>query len=384
MKIAVTGTRGIPEILGGVETHCQQLFPRLAKKGLDVTVIRRTQYTEASPGLKEYEGVKLLDIPSPKKKAFEAIIHTTRAVFAAKRMKADIVHIHAVGPALVTPLARLLGLKVVMTNHGPDYERNKWSGLAKRIIHLGERLATRFANEVIVISPNIADSLRRQYGREDTHLIFNGVERPTPSPNTDYIRSLGLEPGRYVVGLARFVPEKNFHHLIEAFARLKPEGYKLVLAGDADFEDEYSRSLKQQARENGVILTGFIKGEKLRQVMSHAALFVLPSSHEGLPISLLEAMSYGRDVLVSDIPANRLPELSAEDFFPVGDIAALTAALARKIGADCGPTEGRIKPDCGPTEGRTRQYDLRAYDWDTIADQTLAVYQRITTGTVTV
>lgn len=359
MKIAVTGTRGIPDILGGVETHCEQLFPRIAAMGHDVTIFRRSQYTDKSPGLESYKGVRLIDIPSPKKKSFEAIIHTTRAVFAARRLGVDVLHIHAVGPAIVTPLARLLGLKVVMTNHGPDYERDKWGRLAKFIIRLGERFGTVFSNRVIAISPNIVNTLATRYGRRDTALIFNGVEIPKPAVETDYIESLGLEPGKYIVGLARFVPEKNFHHLIEAFSRLKPEGYRLVLAGDADFEDEYSRSLKRMAKENGVVLTGFIKGEKLRQVMSHARLFVLPSSHEGLPISLLEAMSYGRDVLVSDIPANRLPQLEPGDIFPVGDIGALSAAIGRKL------AEARPLP---------RPFDLTPYDWDTIARQTLDVY----------
>lgn len=361
MKIAVTGTRGIPAIQGGVETHCEHLFPRIAAMGAEVTLMRRDSYVNESPRLSDFKGVGLIDIPTPRRKSLEAIVHTFRAINRAKRMKADIVHIHAIGPALLTPYGRLLGMKVVTTHHGPDYDREKWGRVAKFMLRLGERMGARFSNRVIVISPLIASILKEKYGRNDTDLIFNGVERPQRAEADDYVRSLGLEPGKYVVALGRFVPEKNFHHLIEAFSRISHPGIKLAIAGDADIEDSYSRSLKQMAHDNGVMLTGFIKGEKLRQLMSHARLFVLPSSHEGLPISLLEAMSYGIDVLVSDIPANRLPELSAADFFHTGDISALALALTTKLEKPYSP----------------RAYDLSNYDWDRIALQTMEVYRSL-------
>mgnify|MGYP000613934475 CR=1 FL=1 len=124
MKIVVTGTRGIPNIMGGVETHCEELFPRIARKGFEVTVIRRKSYVRDT--LSSYKGITLSDIETPRKKSLEAIVHTFRAIVRAKRLKADIVHLHAVGPALLTPLARLLGMKVVFTHHGPDYDRDKW------------------------------------------------------------------------------------------------------------------------------------------------------------------------------------------------------------------------------------------------------------------
>lgn len=360
MKIVVTGTRGIPDIQGGVETHCEQLFPRIAAAGHDVTVIRRKSYVTAPAD--SFKGVSLIDIPAPRKKSFEALIHTVRAIIKAKRLHADILHIHAVGPALAVPLARLLGMKTVMTNHGPDYDREKWSPLAKQVLRLGERLGTHFANAEIVISPLIQSNIARMYGRKDTDLIFNGVERPKKTADTDYTASLGLEPGKYVVALGRFVKEKNFHLLIRAFSHIDPDGIKLVLAGDADMDDDYSQKLKQQARDNGVILTGFIKGRKLCEIMSHARLFVLPSTHEGLPISLLEAMSYGLDVLVSDIPANKLPELHSTDFFKAADEQSLESALTRKLAHPAGD----------------RIYDLRNYDWDEIARKTISVYNRVT------
>lgn len=353
MKIVVTGTRGIPEIQGGVETHCQELYPLLAEMGMDVTVVRRQSY--APDSLTEYKGVKIKDMYSPRKKMTEAAVSTILGVLYAKRAGADVVHIHAVGPSIVLPVAKMLGLKVVMTHHGPDYERAKWGRIARKVIKTGEKFAARYADRMIVISRAIADHIAAEYGRTDTVLIPNGVPTPVRSVNTDFLRELGVEPGRYVLALGRFVPEKNFHQLIEAF---DIEGYKLVIAGDADHPGPYSEQLKAQAREAGVILPGFIRGEKLNQLLSNAALFVIPSSHEGLPISLLEAMSYGRDVLASDIPANCLPELTAADFFPMGNVAALRDAMRRKLAS--------------PAAERT--YDLSAYDWHTIAARTAAVY----------
>ncbi len=362
MKIVVTGTRGIPGIQGGVETHCQHLYPRMAAAGHDVTVLRRSCYAEEADECSGcYMGVKVMDVFAPRRKSLEAIMHTFLAVIKARRMNPDILHIHAVGPSLMVPFARMLGLKVVTTNHGPDYDRQKWGRLAKTMLKCGERMGAKFSNAVIVISRPIADALASLYGRRDTDLIYNGVEKPEIDPNTDYIDSLGIEPRKYVVTLGRFVPEKRFDDLIRAFAAAAPKGCKLVIAGEADHPDEYSRSLHDLADKNGVVLTGFIKGKKLNQLMSHAALFVLPSSHEGLPISLLEAMSYGIDVLASDIPANRIAQLQEEDFFAVGD----TATLAKKI------TERLASP------ATPRVYDLSPYDWDNIARQTLAVYSRV-------
>lgn len=377
MRIVVTGTRGIPDIQGGVETHCQELYPRIAALGHEVTVIRRSCYL--SPQMKAqakqarkvgkcltYKGVRLLDIFAPRRKSIEAALHTFLAVWRARALKPDVLHIHAIGPSLMVPLARLLGMKVVTTNHGPDYDRGKWGKLAKKVLMTGEKWGAKRSNEVIVISQVIADILAKKYNRTDTHLIYNGVPKAAISPDTDYIESLGLRPGKYILAVGRFVPEKNFNMLIRAWSKSKlPSlGVKLCIAGDADHEDDYSRQLKQLAAEKGVVLTGFIRGEKLTQVLSHAQLFVLPSSHEGLPISLLEAMSYNLDVIVSDIPANTIPQLAATDFFHLSktDQTADTAALAHALNT-------KIADPQTP-----RSYDLRPYDWDHIVQQTLQVY----------
>lgn len=361
MKIVVTGTRGFPGILGGVETHSEELYPRIAALGHEVIVIRRTPYLNEQNRLNNYRGVKFVDIYAPKKKSFEAVFHTFLAVIKAKQLGADILHIHAIGPAIMTPLARLFGLKVVMTHHGSDYMRQKWGRLAKTVLKRGEKMGARYSNRIIAISRNIADFLSQKYGNQNIDLIFNGVNRPSGSYSGQYLHRMSLDRKPYILAAGRFVKEKGFHDLIDAFLLSGlSDRFNLVIAGDADHPDEYSEMLKKKATDAGVILTGFIKGEPLDELMSSAALFVLPSYHEGLPITLLEAMSHGADVVVSDISANRLAELDAAgDFFPVGNVAALAEALKRKT--------ANIKK---------RDYDLAAYNWDNIALSTLRVYSK--------
>lgn len=371
MKIVVTGTRGIPNIMGGVETHCEELFPRIAKRGFDVTVIRRTDYVKDD--LKEWNGVNLVNIDSPKKKSFEAIIHTFRAINEAKRLKADIIHIHAIGPALLVPYAKMLGMKVVFTHHGPDYDRDKWGFAAKTMLKLGERMGCMFADEVIVISDVIRNLIKRKYNRTShVHLIYNGVSQPEICDYPEYFNELGIEKGKYILGMCRFVPEKNLHHLVEAFTKVKSrnevEDIKLVLAGDTDFEDDYSRRLREMARKNGVVLTGFIKGKKLHSLLTNCLCYCLPSSHEGLPIALLEAMSYGVKVIVSDIPANKEVGLPESDYFPVGNVDALTEKLKTVVNQPLQHID----------------YDMKKYDWEKIADQVRDVYWRNRGGSRTI
>lgn len=368
LKIVVTGTRGIPNIMGGVETHCEELFPRLVSLGYDVTLIRRSGYVQEAEPLKEWKGVKLIDIPAPKSKKFEAIIHTFRAINKAKSLHADIVHIHTIGPCLLAPYARLLGMKVVMTHHGPDYDRDKWGKAAKAMLRLGEILGCRFANHVIVISNVIKQLIATRRNRsKNVSLIYNGVSAPEICSHPEYFKELGIEEGKYILGMCRFVPEKNLHHLVDAYCRLKEkesEAYKnvkLVLAGDTDFEDAYSLALKKKARENNVVLTGFVKGKKLHSLLSHAACYVLPSSHEGLPIALLEAMSYGIPVIASDIPANMEVGLPKDCYFPCGNIEALAERIQEKVSR----------------EDKSMHYDMSKYNWNNIAAQVANVYDSL-------
>lgn len=370
-KIVIVGTRGIPDIMGGVETHCEELFPRLAAMGYDVTLIRRSAYVKQSVDEKAgvcngiWKGVKLVDLKSPKTKAFEAIIHTTKAVLMARWLGADIVHVHAIGPALVVPLARFLGLKVVFTHHGPDYDRDKWGLPAKLMLKMGQSFGCRCANHVIVISEVIKNLIADVCGRKkNVHLIYNGVPTPEICKEPEYFKSLGIEEGKYILGMCRFVPEKHLHDLVEAYktlpASLRRE-VKLVLAGDTDFEDDYSRSLKQMAKDNGVVLTGFVRGTKLHSLLSNALCYSLPSSHEGLPIALLEAMSYKLPVITSSIPANLEVGLDPKCYHKVGDVDA----LAQKLVAIVNQPLQRV------------DYDMSRYNWDEIAKQVSEVYEAI-------
>lgn len=364
MKIFVTGTRGIPDIPGGVEKHCQELFPRISAEGHEVLFCTRNSYVDKK--IDQWRGVKLIGCFAPRIKSFEAIVHTFIGLLKARWHCPDVVHIHAIGPSLLTPLARLMGLSVVVTNHGPDYDRQKWGKTAKFMLRLGEKMGGLYANEVIVISSVIADIMRERCHRE-TNVIYNGVTISKKSRESDFLSQIDAEPGRYIVAIARFVPEKGLHDLIEAFKGIVAD-YKLVIAGDADYETDYSRNLcKVAAEDDRIILTGCITGEPLNQVYTHAGLFVLPSYHEGLPIALLEALSYGLSVLVSDIPANREMALPNERYFQCGDVDDLKKKM--EVLLDRGLSE----------EERTeiRRQIEQKYNWDRIAEQTIGVYEKV-------
>ena len=349
---------------GGVESHCQQLYPRLAGKGCEITVFTRNPYVD--PRITTYEDVNLVALDCSKSKHFEAIVHTLKGILRARKLKPALLHIHSIGPSILVPLARIMGLKVVMTNHGPDYNRDKWGLFAKTLLRLGERWGSRWSNEVICISNPIADDVKDRYGR-DSNIIPNGVEIPRITGSGDVLRRFSLTKSAYILAVGRFVPEKGFGDLIEAFNMARLKEWKLVIAGRADHESECSREIKEKAEKNGnIVLTGFLSGKPLGELYSHAGLFVLPSYHEGLPIVLLEAMSYGLLCLASDISANRCVGLPDENYFTVGDIDQLSGKL-----------RGFVKKPLS-VEQRTSQVEMlrREYNWDAIAQKTLDVYRK--------
>lgn len=361
-RIVVTGLRGFPNIQGGVETHCEELCPRLARLGCDITVVRRKGFVQEDPVRTAYEGVKFKDLRSPKITGLEAALHTLSSVWYAKKSKADIVHIHAIGPAITVPFAKLLGLKVVVTHHGPDYDREKWGFFARAIIKMGEYFTAKMADQIIAISTVITGILEKKYKRvKNVNLIYNGVTTYPPSSSTDYLDKLELQPGKYILAVGRFVEEKRFDKLIEAYIKANRMDYKLVLAGDSDYETSYSYYLKHFAMENQVILTGIVKGDKLNQLYHNAALFVLPSSHEGLPITLLEAMSAHRKVLASDIPANLAVGLPADSYFKLNDQSDFIQRIKERL----------------DDPQQTVTYDLSPYNWDHIAEEVLEVYHKL-------
>ena len=351
--------------MGGIETHCQELYPRLASKGAEITVIGRKGYTKKDEPY-EYRGVKIVPIASPHTAGLEAFVHTFRSILKVRKLHPDIVHLHAIGPAFVAPIFRMLGIKVVYTHHGQDYNRAKWGALAKFVLRLSERIGTRFSNRIIVISKYLDNWLQTKYGCRKTAFIRNGVnipERLDDSVSKKWLEKHGLYGKKYIFALGRFVEEKGFHDLIEAYKKAGLEGMPLVIAGKADQESSYSRKLYKMAGEAGVVLPGYIYGEELQAVFENASLFVIPSYHEGLPIALLEALSYNLNVIASDIPANTEVPLPEESFFKTGDVAALTA---------------KLKQFAGSAETRNyRKIIEEYYNWDVIADQTMEVYRSI-------
>jgi len=361
MRIVVTGTRGIPNIQGGIETHCEELYPRLVSLNYEVILIRRSCHLLPGDRLSVYKGVKLVTLFTIKVRTLETLIHTFLSIIWAKTHKADILHIHAVGPAIYVPFAKLLGLKVVFTHHGPDYDRAKWGPFAKSVLRLGERFGTKRADEVIVISKVIKELLETKYKRFNTNLIFNGFSTPAFSGDIDYLETLGLEPRKYIFALGRFVEEKGFDLLIRAFKDIGQKDVRLVIAGKADHETAYSEMLRKLAVSNNVVMTGFVKGTELQQLFNNAFLFVLPSFHEGLPISLLEAMSYRLPVLVSDIPANKEIMIPDNRYFKSGDLESLKEKLYEMLRKNFEPVE----------------YDMSPYNWDSIAKETANLYEKL-------
>lgn len=365
MRVVILGLRGFPDVQGGVETHAAHLCPLLVELGCQVHVISRAPYHPATMG-KAWRGVQFHRIWAPKSKGLEAIVHTLLGVlYAGLVLRPDILHIQAIGPAIMTPFARLFGLRVVVTHHGPDYDRQKWGKFAKAALRLGERLGMRWSQGRIVISEGIRRMVWKKHQCDST-LIPNGVTLPRFVETSEMLGDFGLESGKYVVLVSRLVPEKRHLDLIAAFRMAALPGWKLAIVGASDHPDAYVQRVLDAAQQTpDVVCTGFQSGEKLAELFGHAGLFVLPSSHEGLPIALLEALSYGLPVIASDISANLEVGLPQEHYFPLGDVAALAARL---LSVSTLPLTPSVK------EAR-RHWVAQRYDWQRIARQTVDAYR---------
>lgn len=364
MRIVVTGTRGIPGIEGGVETHCENLYPLVQDERHEVIVVRRPQH--ARDKKTEYRGVYIKDIAVLRNKYLEAFMHTFLSVLYAKKVKADIVHIHAIGPALMVPLARLLGMKVVVTHHGEDYKQAKWGKVAKWVLRFGERCAVRYASHIIVVSQSIKQMLCEKYSAcTNVSLIYNGVDKVhSDELDEEYIKTLHVADKGYILAVGRLTRGKAFDTLIKAFRQLSFTSLQLVIAGGVQKgEERYAELLKSLAGEDKRIhLLGFVDKSNLAQLYAHARLFVLPSSHEGLPIALLEAMSHKCQVLVSRIPANEEVCLPEDCYFECGNVQDLCRTMEKRL-------QSGTNERCS--------YDMSRYDWKQIAEATRNVYDII-------
>ncbi len=258
----------MPNVQGGIETHAEHLYKRLIDRGCDVEVLVRTPF--APRNQRSFGRIRLRRIWSPTRAGVEALVHSVIGVLYAGLVRPDILHIHAIGPAIVTPIARLFGLRVVVTHHGQDYEREKWGDLARWVLRAGERVGMRYSHARICVSRVILDVVRSRYGCEADY-IPNGVVTMERCVDTRHVRRYGLESRRYFLQVSRVVPEKRQLDLIRACKLAQHSGWKLVLVGALN-TDSYSREVEAAARSAGVILTGFLSGVALEQVYSLRAL----------------------------------------------------------------------------------------------------------------
>lgn len=348
--------------MGGVESHCEEILTRVAALAPDLAIEVLARRPYAGRGVRQHRGVTVTPLPSPKGRSTEAIVSTFIGVLYAARRRATVVHIHAVGPSLVAPLARLLGISVVMTHHGADYDRTKWGRSARAMLRLGERLGIASADAVIAVAPSLAEELKRRYPRQAGRIRYIPNGAPVLGDEGDagsVLAELGVAPKGYILAVGRLVPEKGFDLLIDAF-RAGGDRRKLLIVGSADHETPYARALRDKGGD-GVIFAGLRPRSVLCHLYANADLFVLPSFHEGLPISALEAGSLGCPMLLSDIQPNRDLALPQQNYFSSGDRDSLAAALA-----------GDSRSLAIETDAFTRRFD-----WDAIAASTLAVYRTV-------
>lgn len=307
-RIAMIGHKRIPSREGGVEIVVDEISTRLVQRGYHVDAYNRSGYHVSGKQFDEkrgkiYNGIRLITIPTFKSSSLNAIVYSFLATLRVLFGGYGVIHYHAEGPCVMLGIPKLFGKKVVATIHGLDWQRAKWGDFASRVLKYGERQAARKADEVIVLSRNVQEYFKDVY-RRDTIYIPNGIERPEKLPCREIKEKFGLEENGYILFLARLVPEKGAHYLIEAYKKLSTDK-KLVIAGGNSHAEEYMRKIYTEvASHDNIIMTGFVQGTVLEELYSNAYIFVLPSDIEGMALSLLEAMSYGNCCLVSDIPEN--------------------------------------------------------------------------------
>lgn len=360
MRIAMFGQKNIPSRQGGVEVAVGELSGWMVRKGHKVTCYNRG----GKDGV--WKGVRLKSVPVLGRIGPGAVSSSFFAALCSAVSNAEVVHIHAEGPAFWCWIPKLLGKRVVVTIHGLDWQREKWKkSFGKHYLRMGEKMAASFADTIIVLSRNMQDYFRKTYGR-DTVWIPNGISEQASQEANKITRQFGLTKDSYLLFLGRLVPEKGIHYLIEAFREI-PTEKKLVIAGAASDTDDYVARLHTIAAGDGRILfTGFVDGTIREELYSNAWIYVLPSDLEGMPLSLLEAMCYGNCCLTSDIPECTEVTGTAAAQFPAGEIAQLRSLLTRL----CEEPE---------TVARFREEAKQAIrlkdDWEQVTEKTLEHYR---------
>lgn len=374
MRIAFIGLRAIgPSVAGGIEKAVEELSTRLVELGHEVTVFTRARYDQHDGA--DFQGVRLRRLPAVYTKHLEAISNTLAAVSHALRGY-DIIHINATGPALLAFLPRLFGRKVVVTVHGLDWKREKWGGFAKIWLRIGAWAAATFPSRTTVVSKTLRQHYRDAYGKEVDY-IPNGVVLPDLDQLPEARSPLDLRKGEFVLFLSRLVPEKGCHTLISAFRQVDTDK-KLVIAGPPSHSEEYASSLRLLADgDPRIVFVGPQFGPQKDALFRDAYAFVLPSTIEGMALVLLEAMSFGKGCLCSDIPENlEVVDASTDGAsrwvaarFRTGDVADLRAQLDRLL----------KQPALVEQLGRNaREHVARSFNWDRIVRQYDRMYRELT------
>lgn len=368
MRVAMIGQKGIPAAFGGIERHVEALAVRLGRAGHEVRVYTRAWY--AAPKRRYAPGVRTVATPTIKSKHLDAIVHTLTSTLHAVFAGTDVFHYHGVGPALLAWMPRLLSprSRVVVTFHCVDTTHAKWGRFARLMLKLGESAACRFPHVTITVSKTLCRYARDVYGREAVY-IPNGIEAPKVQ-GQDITKKFNLKKGGYVAMVSRLVRHKGAHHLIAAWKHLRQrgltDGKKLVIVGDSAFTDDYVAELRRQAQgDNDILFTGYLKGKALHQMFANAYCVAHPSESEGLPIAVLEAMSFGKCVVASDIPENleALGEYGVK--FRNGNARDLARALEFVL----------RRPALARAKGTQARTHVNAhYQWDDIAKGVNWVY----------
>lgn len=371
LRIAMLGHKRIPSREGGIEIVVEELATRMAKKSHSVTCYNRKGHNVAGSEfdgtkLKTYKGVTLQEVFTIDKRGLAAMTASVSASLRAALGNYDVVHIHAEGPAFMCWLPKLFGKKVIVTVHGLDHQRAKWGKFASWYIRSGEKNAVRFADEIIVLSKGVQDYFQNTYGRT-TRFIPNGVNKAKPRKARQITEKWGLTKDSYILYLGRIVPEKGERYLIEAFKQTKTDK-KLVIAGGSSDTQAFMDELKSLAKDDDrIIFTGFVQGEILEELYSNPYIYTLPSDLEGMPLSLLEAMSYGNCCLTSDIPE-------------CAEVVEDKALLFRK--SDVSDLKAKLQNACDHPEmvdsykAQAEEFICRKYNWDDVVEKTLKLYQR--------
>lgn len=372
MRIAMIGQKGIPARDGGVERHVHDLAVRLSEKGYDITVYNRAWYSKSNAtSLGE---IKIVNIPTLHTKHLDTIIHTFLSTLHAIRHKHDIIHYHGVGPSLLSWIPRVFAphMKVVTTFHSMDRKHEKWNWFAKLMLRLGEYTACNFAHTLIAVSPTIEQYARDVYDRKAI-MIPNAVNISNPVYEAKHISEWGLEPGNYVLMVSRLIPHKGAHYLVDAWKELTLEkkeilqDTKLVIVGDGYYTDTYVKNLKEKAGANpNIIFTGFQTGDTLKALYSMARFQVHPSDNEGLPICVLEGMSFALPVVLSNIPEHRDLNGDAQSLFQYGSVSSLKKRLENFL---------TLTPQQLAEKGKNNFETIETtYNWNKIMNEIMDVY----------